>query len=151
MKIDIRNIPQEGLEINAEESPNIFGLKGNDITFEKPVVIDLKVSKTGNMLLVNGKLATEVDLVCSRCLDKYVQKLQAKDFRLTISLTGETEVDITEDVRGEIILLLPIKPLCKKNCKGICPKCGKSQNKEQCKCDLGKENIQWQELYKLKF
>ena len=43
-------------------------------------------------------------------------------------------IDLDPDIREEIILDYPLSPLCKPECKGLCPKCGKNVNEGKCSC-----------------
>ncbi len=47
--------------------------------------------------------------------------------------TGET-VDLESLLREQIILMMPLKPLCDEDCKGLCPRCGANLNREACTC-----------------
>lgn len=104
-------------------------------------------------ILLTCKVKAVVLIECSRCLELYPQylefsyeevyteepfrvigKLTEEDFKFTIE---NNVIDISGSVRENIILNLPIKPLCKDDCKGICPICGKNLNKESCNCNLG--------------
>jgi uncharacterized protein len=56
--------------------------------------------------------------------------------RGALSVNGERSlaIDLNPDIREEIILVYPIKPLCSIDCKGLCPKCGKNLNEGKCNC-----------------
>lgn len=149
MKIDIKNIPPEGLRIEAKESAEILDIKDKDIEFNEPIDISILINRTGNMLLVSGELRTTVGLVCSRCTKMYRHLLEDKDFNITREISGLTEIDLDPDIREDIIIMLPIKPLCKMDCKGLCPKCGQDLNEGQCSCNKGKYDIRWEGLEKL--
>jgi len=103
-------------------------------------------------LLLTCRVKTRVLLECSRCLDIYPQELEfsyeevytEEPFRIIGKLTEEdfkytienNVVNVSSSVRENIIMNLPIKPLCKVDCKGLCPVCGKNLNKEKCNCSL---------------
>ena len=54
----------------------------------------------------------------------------------------EEELDITADVRDELLIELPMNPLCSEECKGLCPTCGTNRNKENCQCTR-RGNLAW--------
>ncbi|MCX7795630.1 MAG: DUF177 domain-containing protein [bacterium] len=110
-------------------------------------------------LLLACKVKTRVLLECSRCLDVYPQelefsyeevyteeplriigKLTEEDFKYTIE---NNMVDVSKSVRENIIMNLPIKPLCREDCKGLCPVCGKNLNREKCNCNLEDITIEY--------
>lgn len=150
MKINVKKIPPDGLNIESEEPKGLLDVKISFVTFKEPVHVSFFISLTGKTLLINGKLRTKADLVCSRCLKEFEQNLRNDDFTLDVDVSGQDEVDITDNIREEIVVLLPIKPLCKKDCKGLCPRCGQDLNKKQCSCKPAKEDIRWKGLGKLK-
>ena len=104
---------------------------------------------------IKGKIKGSYSLVCSRCLEIF-----EKDFSQDVSVTfkpfyetqreGE-EIELTlkemnvnfykgdrisllDLIKEEIYILVPLKPLCREDCKGLCPICGKNRNKEECDC-----------------
>lgn len=119
MKIDIKAIPPEGLRIDAKEPKEIFDYKAEGVEFNEPLDVSIFMSKSGNVLIVSGKIKTIVDLKCGRCLVEFKQKLENKNLSLDIDIKGLDEIDIGEDLREETLLLLPIKPLCKSDCAGV--------------------------------
>lgn len=53
---------------------------------------------------------------------------------MSVVFISEKEIELDEIVRSEIYLALPMKFLCKEDCKGLCPVCGKNLNRERCNC-----------------
>ena len=53
---------------------------------------------------------------------------------LLVSYYREGTIDLKEDVREAIILAFPLKPLCRPECRGLCPHCGRNLNEEKCEC-----------------
>jgi DUF177 domain-containing protein len=135
MLIDLKSIPLGGLYIEGEEPPGIIEIDDPDIEFHRPIRYDIKASLTKRTLLVRGRLEVEVQLTCSRCLNKFEEKIEVEDFniRKEVDDPGDT-IDLTEEVRADIILALPRKPLCKMECLGICQSCGQDLNEERCGC-----------------
>ena len=123
-----------------------------------------------NGVLVKCALNTEVELTCSRCLKKYRHPLKIKieeEFMPTVdAITGaslpEPEepgaftideqhiLDLTEAVRQYSVMNIPIKALCKKDCAGICPTCGKNLNEGKCNCPEDNTDPRWSKLAELK-
>ena len=92
------------------------------------------VSKIENSLNLKINLQAKALGQCSRCLNDIVLPI-AKDFRLNIAIDkSDTSIDINDDIRQEIILEYPDKPLCKDSCLGLCVNCGRNLNEGQCKC-----------------
>ncbi|MGD0779548.1 MAG: DUF177 domain-containing protein [Dehalococcoidales bacterium] len=121
-------------------------------------------------ILVKCALNTEVELTCSRCLKKFRQPLKIKfeeEFLPTIDILNGTPLpspeesvaftideqhtlDLTEAVRQYLLLAIPMKALCKKNCAGLCPTCGKNLNEGKCSCPDDNIDPRWSKLAELK-
>ncbi len=120
-----------------------------------PVAVNLQVwKKDPKTYIVSGGAKGKVELVCSRCAETYTTEVKSDldlEFRQGTEkkLTGDVEVteelakrcffegaffDPAEDIRQSLVLGLPMKPLCKVDCKGLCQKCRKNLNTGQCRC-----------------
>jgi uncharacterized protein len=167
MKIEFKRGSEDWSEtIELEECPEALGLCAEGASFEKPVKVDLSVSKSGNQLICRGKVKTSVKLECSRCLLVYDEPVISNlDFVVDF---GESPTPLYRDaseednyfvadpssdsfkiddlVRETIILTLPLKPLCAEDCKGLCPICGIDLNKSHCSCVKEKTDPRWEKL-----
>lgn len=150
MKINVKRIPVEGEDYEGSESPEIMELKNDDVLFERPVGYVLHAQLQGHSLLVTGKLRTEATLRCSRCLQMFRQAMAVEQFVALQELHGEDFVDLTPQMREDIILELPQRALCQPDCKGLCPVCGKDLNEAACGCKVSHEDMRWQALNELK-
>lgn len=141
MIIDLKSIPIGGLYVEGEDPPDIIEIDDQDIEFLLPIRYALKVSLTKRTLLVRGRLEVEVRLACSRCLKEFDERIEVEDFNLRkeVDDPGDT-IDLTEEVRADIILALPRKPLCKMDCLGICPSCGQDLNEGKCGCSADRSD-----------
>lgn len=119
-----------------------------------PVKGRIELTNTGNLLLVKGKVNTEIKLECGRCLNNFTMPVEAnveEEFRIekggdaiqALSMDEEDTsanliinniLDLQDVIRQNLLLVLPIQPLCKPDCKGLCPTCGKNLNVRKCTC-----------------
>jgi uncharacterized protein len=134
LKISVNQIPLEGLTYEEEVSVSDLDLETEIIKFCAPIKIKADISKITNAvtvhLTINGRMLSS----CSRCLEGLEIELN-KNLDLNYSVTKEDrEIDLDPDIREEIVLGYPIKPLCRADCRGLCPKCGKNLNIETCDC-----------------
>ena len=121
-------------------------------------------------ILVQGRLETQAEMTCSRCLKPFTLKITLKiqeEFFPTIDIITGARLpkpvdpgsftidehhilDLTEAIRQYIITALPMKPLCKEDCAGLCSTCGKDLNQGDCGCKQEEIDPRWAELLKLK-
>jgi uncharacterized protein len=146
----------------SQLDPDIVALATSDGT--------LQLIRTGEGIFVIGDLHTSVELTCSRCLDKFSKAIWFKleeEFRPTIDIqTGASlplpeddepatridahhEIDLTEVIRQNLLLAIPQNPLCRSNCRGLCPTCGKNWNDGPCDCKHDDIDPRWDALKKL--
>jgi len=149
MRIEISKIPPEGLEIYEQEPPGILTIKDQAVRFNKPVDITITVHIVDEILMIRGRIETEAQIVCSRCAKWFKKSLIEPNFSFNRDVKGLKEVDITDNIREGIIILLPVKPLCRPDCRGLCPKCGQDLNENECGCDKRPENIKRKAFDKL--
>jgi uncharacterized protein len=115
---------------------------------------------------LKGRYSGQFQLPCARCVEP-VEVPLASDFDLIFRPVGvdagtsersisapETEIGyyqqdslLLEDVlREQVLLSLPVRTLCKPDCKGLCPRCGKNRNLEGCSCEEGSSDPRWEAL-----
>ena len=135
MKIELRQLSDyQDVIIQAEENPSALDLQTTGILISGPVKVKAIVSKIENSLNLKINLQAKALGQCSRCLNDIVLPI-AKDFRLNIAIDkSDTSIDISEDIRQEIILEYPDKPLCEETCLGLCVNCGRNLNEGNCNC-----------------
>jgi uncharacterized protein len=150
MKVNVKRIPVEGETLQGDDPPSIMEVENEDLAFEQPVQYDFFAQLQGHALLVTGKLRTSARLRCSRCLQTFWQRLVVGQFVFHQELQGEDFVDLTPQMREDIILELPQRALCQPDCKGLCPVCGKDLNESACGCKVSREDMRWQALNQLK-
>jgi DUF177 domain-containing protein len=149
MMIKVSEIPEEGLRF---EGPEAFPEPFQDRTWRLERV-ELGVEKDGDVVLVHGRVGSRVPQVCARCLEPYEATVDANvETRLVPAPAArgeerelgrddlETDVydhdefDLNALIETETTLGLPMKPLCREGCRGLCPTCGANRNLAPCAC-----------------
>ena len=157
LRVPLTSIPPEGLEVDVDLGEQYFsrwreedpGLEFADARINGTV----RLEKHGRDVLVRGHLRGRLQLTCGRCVESYdapadadfdlllvpgpgpaggEEELSGPDLDLDYYL-GET-LDLEAVIREQIILMVPLKPLCAEDCNGICPRCGAVLNREYCSC-----------------
>lgn len=151
---------------NEEMEP--LEVKDERFEFTKPVEVNVELTNTGGRFLhVSGTVEATLKGTCHRCLKDFEQEIKVKleenyipsseidseqhqeleKEELTV-VKGE-ELDLREKVIENLLLALPMKVLCRPDCKGICPKCGRNLNEESCNCSQEEVDPRLQILGKL--
>ena len=156
MIIDLALIRARGgpLRIEREFTVCEFELQSAVLQLESPVQVQAEIRVFDERVRISGKLVADVDLTCCRCLNTSRRSLK-KGFKLdyrpdpeSISIHEESldyselgigfyhqdRLDLTHVVGEQILLELPMNPVCRSACKGLCDQCGQNLNDGQCSC-----------------
>lgn len=179
MLIHIDQLIDTELRLEFAEKPESFPVlvemtKSGEFDFPVPVRTRLRVFRIGDYIEVEGVFETAVRLACGRCLKEFETQL-ASEIALTytredfenradlsrdeielspedaglITFSGD-RIDLREGVQEQVVMALPVHPLCREHCKGLCPQCGADLNNGDCGCDQAPRNTQFSVLKKLK-
>lgn len=157
MLIKINEIPNEGLNLNYIEDPDNLDL-GKGVRTEEGISVNVKVTKYENIISVAGRIGGTLIMECSRCLKEFPYSInpsfhinytpveefnkeehELKKEDLDINFYSGESIEITDLVVEQILLATSIKPLCKQDCLGLCPRCGKDLNTGRCTCEVARE------------
>ncbi|MEE9615010.1 MAG: DUF177 domain-containing protein [Thermodesulfobacteriota bacterium] len=159
MKLNIRDIPEEGLTLELTEDASAMTEAaggGPGLSFLSPVAARITVNLAGEAVNVEGELKAVLKLNCSRCLGEVEREVESAFFiplmkeegaegkegeerELTADemdsgcLEGDT-LDTTALLLGQLLSDVPMQPLCGPDCKGLCHRCGADLNKGLCSC-----------------
>ena len=178
-RIHIEQIKGKERTFIFEEKPGSFPalanlMKNSECSFLTPVRTHLRAIHIGDLVEAEGSIETRVQLACSRCLNDFQYRVQS-EFAITYTREipeADTELSNTEiklsyedlglnyfsgeqinlqpNIAEQVILAMPIQPLCSAACKGLCTKCGADLNKDECHCDQSPLNNQFAALRNLK-
>ena len=131
MKIQVNRIPEEGLRERASYDPAALDMERDDVHLVQPFAVDAFITKADTELVVDADIRCPVRLACARCVEEFDSTVTAKAL-FTYQVAADDVVDITEDVRQEVILAYPMVPVCRPDCKGLCASCGQNLNAGTC-------------------
>jgi len=149
------------------------GAAGEGVLTAHGLTGKVKVTRISDGLLVQGNVVANVDMECSRCLTNFALPIEAsleEQFQPTIDvLTGAPVphlegqdndstfdidhnhiMDLAEPVRQAILVSLPMKPLCREDCAGLCPNCGANLNEGPHECEVETADYRWAGLRELR-
>lgn len=152
MKIHIQELEKSPVYIDTFRPAHL--LKDKNLLFEiqNGIYLSMNLRKDKKNILAKGRMTGVVILECSRCLEHYPHSIEMDievrflprknltgkglfdlaDPDLNVSYYDHDIIDIDDHIRENLLLSIPIKPLCKKSCQGLCQWCGKNLNDEKC-------------------
>ena len=135
IKFSAARLAKEPIELEGAEPPEFLEIEpGELLTGSAPVSYRLRVKEVSGGALIEGSVATGLTGVCGRCLAPVKREIRTDSVCLFRKIEHEEEVDISEDIRAEIALELPMTLLCSDECRGLCPICGANRNTTECGC-----------------
>ena len=178
MFINIRDLELHSLDFNEQYRPESIDYgpelrqKGDLMASGRATLVEEHrgPKETVKDIRLVGDYRTRVEILCARCLEPVGRDL-ASDFDLLYRPLGadagpaersvhegDTEigyyqgegVELKDVLREQVLLAVPLKAVCRDDCKGLCPHCGKNLNVESCQCEEDRSDPRWQALKDLK-
>ncbi len=156
IKINTMHIGDLPLAVDGTESGDFLELDPHSYPRAVgPVEYHLSATMAGNDLLVTGTVKAKIAAECARCLKPLKVNVSIPDVcHLYEGVAGQV-VDISNEIREDILLTLPVAFHCKETCRGLCPRCGANLNDHPCSCGDREEpppaDSPWDALDELKF
>ena len=147
-------------QYNWQETAKSLNLKQEqlreDVWLDTPIEVQLAVKNGGDRLILEGDISLRLRMTCGRCLSEFTQDacypleeqilfssytgqqnssrdIADEEDRSLPVLEGDT-VDVTQMVSDTLLSFIPMKPLCREDCMGLCPICGSDFNQGMCSC-----------------
>lgn len=131
--------------------------------FGAPVEVLAVLVKTGKQIALEATVATTGTFACDRCTAPFTLQLRPS-FRMfyvwdeaesegldssevQIIPAGLPVIELADDVRQTLMLSVPLKLLCREDCRGLCPRCGADLNHERCTCPAEETDSRWEGLH----
>ncbi len=162
---------KEPLIVDHTFLPDEVPLKNHLYALRNPVQFAGSVTPVaGQDVRIQGTLSTKLDLVCVRCLQSFQERIR-KSFDLTyvpneemrfaeeVELTyddldvgffSEFKIDLNSVIIEQIVLEIPMKPVCSAGCRGLCDQCGANLNLGPCNCVKKNADPRWARLAELR-
>ena len=155
MQLDLTRYRQQVTGFARTFQPQDIGDEGEAYRVATPVEVAFDVYKDKEKFRLVGDVRTELEVVCSRCIEPFRLPVNAHfDQRylpasaasneedreipeedLETSYYRDDQIDLNELLREQFYLVLPMKPLCREECRGLCPQCGTNLNSGTCDCE----------------
>ena len=157
--VHVTKIPPEGLAIDVPLDRGKVHLEGEPSFDLQEGRLEARLEKgEENAVHLRGRLTARLGMECGRCLEGFVlpvdqevdlfylprhkesqaeeqdADVQLSDHQMVVAFYDHDQLDLGDMVREQIFLLVPMRRLCREDCKGLCPECGVNRNAETCDC-----------------
>ena len=159
------------LSLRTEFSEQQLQIRNSLASLDDRAISQMKVSLSGERVSVNGTLKADLSVICCRCAKGFPQNVD-KTFSveywpdpeveregeereltyddLSIGFYRDDQIDLSALVSEQVLLEIPMKPLCREVCLGLCDQCGKDLNEGSCECEKSSVDPRLQVLEQLK-
>jgi uncharacterized protein len=153
-KLDLSRIRQAETHFERTFDPSVMATEGDGYRIVSPGELAFDIHKDKERFRLEGTLKATLEPSCSRCLEPFqmpvnidfdqrylpqteaTSELEAEvaEDDLETTYYRDEEIDLSDLVREQFYLAMPMKPLCRDDCKGLCPHCGTNLNTGTCDC-----------------
>ena len=155
MFIEIQDLEQEPLHVHHEYGVREIDFRHDDAVLADPVSADFVLSHRDRDLRISGKVVTAIRFKCSRCAKEFLRpfsasfelnylpqpdwakrgdEIELKYEEMDVGYYDGVRFDVDLMVLEQIELGMPMKYVCRENCKGLCDQCGADLNDGPCLC-----------------
>lgn len=165
----VEYIPEDGLHLTFEDMPGLLS-EIEECRIQDAAKGEIFIHCVDGEVHLNGKVAAMIVIKCDRCLEEYNQEIDTSFFYvlvpvqsvegkkeialgkedMEVSLYDGAKIQIGEIFREQILLQIPMRHVCREDCKGICSGCGADLNREECRCRTETLNNPFSMLKKLR-
>jgi len=170
LSLNLARIRTSEEHVERDYQPEALSLDGESYRVVAPVKLVFDIHKDKDKFHLVGRVSTELELGCSRCLEPFRVPVDAPfdlryqprtkdtsggehalgDGDFDTALYDDEQIDLGQLIQEQCYLALPMKPLCMEGCKGLCPSCGTNLNKGTCSCATHWEDPRLEALKALK-
>lgn len=131
---------------------------GEEYIFPEPLYVKGEVRNNSKNLELTGEVTGKVSVSCARCAKPFDADVRYRIKEILVREDGQVasdsdavfytgyEIDITDIVKNGFLMNIPSRYLCREDCKGLCPHCGKDLNEGECDCDSEVQDPRWAAL-----
>src|SRR3984893_12872317 len=170
MFLDVKELAVRKLRIRKTYIPGSIDFHSSEIKQIQPLEVTATAELLEGQIRIEGSLETKIELVCARCLEPVVEEVSRtfdlfyaplpKDEEPTVdhlkvddNEIGSSEGEglfLTDVIKEQVLLALPLKVICQSDCRGLCPNCGANLNHEECRCETHATDPRMAPLARLK-
>ena len=170
MFLDVKELAVRKLRIHKFYPPGTIDYHTEEFQQTEPLEVRATAELVDGQIRLYGELHTRVELVCARCLDPVTEEI-SREFDLlyrpmdTIRTEAEMRLDeeeaevaffegagffLADALAEQVNLAIPLKAICRSDCRGLCPQCGANLNHEECHCQTHASDPRLAQLARVK-
>jgi uncharacterized protein len=155
MFLDVKELAVRRIPIRKTYAPGSIDFHSAEFRQADPLEVRATAELVNGQIHIFGNLHTRIELVCARCLDPVIEEV-SRDFDLLYSpmnsIARDEEMHLKNDdadvaffegdglfladvLAEQVNLAIPMKVICRSDCRGLCPHCGTNLNHEECRCE----------------
>lgn len=156
MFIEIESLKDEPLQFHHRYAEGELAFQHEEAALASPVSVDFVLTHKGPELNIDGSLRATVRMKCARCLKEFSREvtgsfglfyaphpkvtgpgaeIELKYDDMDVGFYDGVRFDVDLMVAERIVMALPMRSLCREDCRGLCFKCGKDLNEGSCRCE----------------
>ncbi len=152
--LDLSRMREAHERVERAIEPSAFDAAGDEYRVRSRVNLVFDIYKDGGQFHLVGNVNATLALACGRCLEEFAfpvaasfdvlylphkdntgeGEVEVEDDDLTTAYYRDEQIDLGQLVVEQFLLALPMKPLCRESCRGLCPECGTNLNTATCSC-----------------
>lgn len=169
--LDLRKAPEGVSPLRIEHREEIGWDEGEDSKTFRDLLLTGEVTRSGRSFRMLGKVVGRLETGCDRCLLRFDRPVEVEfvlrveqdggnsppthaewggedkeDSDFFVKLAPDVMLDLSDPIREAVFLDIPIKNICRADCRGLCPRCGGNRNTETCGCDPSPRDLRWSAL-----
>ena len=170
MFLDVKELAVRKLRIRKTYVPGSVDYHTTEMKQVEPLEVTATAELLEEQIRVEGNFETKIELVCARCLEPVVEEVgrsfdlfyaplpketkpkedQLKDDDTEIGFYQGDGLFLADILKEQVLLALPLKVICRSDCRGLCPSCGANLNHEECRCETHATDTRMAPLARLK-
>ncbi|HUI75164.1 MAG TPA: DUF177 domain-containing protein [Candidatus Acidoferrum sp.] len=155
MFLDIKELAVRKLRIHKSFLPGSIDFHSTEFKQLEPLVVNATAELVDGQIRITGNLETKIELVCARCLEPVLEEVhrsfdlfyspmpketkpeeeRVKDLDADIAFYVGEGLFLADVLSEQVLLAVPMKVICRSDCRGLCPTCGVNLNHEECRCE----------------
>ena len=160
MLITLQELELHRVQVSETYLPGTLDFQEVEFRQVAPLVVNAEAELAGKEIRIHGHISGTLEAACDRCLEQaelpvnldfdlpyrpmeeiaHEEEVEVGEDELKIGFFSGDGVNLSDVVREQVLLAVPMKVVCRPDCRGLCPVCGVNRNVKQCGCSLQHED-----------